>query len=199
MQAATEQVGFADTIRETQSAFRAVMGALSRPGRPVKLPSLPSCPPGLPRGMAAIVLTLTDYETPIWLDDGLKAREDVRRFIAFHTNAPVVDAPSEASFALMVAPKAMPAFGDFAQGSLEFPDRSTTLVVEVESLTGGPRIALQGPGIETTESIEASSLPSDFAARLKLNRELFPCGIDIILSAGNTIVGLPRSVRVMEG
>ncbi len=199
MQTAIDRVGFADMIRDAQTSFRSVMEALSRPGRQVTLPSLPAAPTGFPAGMAAIALTLTDYETPVWFDEKLKAIDEVRNFIAFHTNAPVIDNPSEASFAFLLDAKSLPDLGLFAQGSLEFPDRSTTLVVEVESLTGGMPITIQGPGIETTQTIEASSLPTDFAARLTQNRELFPCGVDIILSAGETIIGLPRSVRVLEG
>ena len=207
MQAATDadtnptpiHVGFADMVRESQSTFRAVIKALSRPGRHVTLPSTPTCPSGMPNGLAAIALTLADYETPVWLDKKLSTNEQVRQFIAFHTNAPVIDNPSGASFAILVEPMALPELNHFGQGSPEFPDRSTTLVIEVENLIGGPAITLQGPGIESTVTIEPVSLPSDFATRLTHNRALFPCGVDIILSAGNTIIGLPRSVRVVEG
>ncbi|MEM8974083.1 MAG: phosphonate C-P lyase system protein PhnH [Pseudomonadota bacterium] len=199
MQASIDYVGFANAISESQASFRSVMEALSRPGRAVTLPVLPASPTGFPAGMAAIALTLTDYETPVWFDEKLRAIDEVRRFIAFHTNAPVISEPSEASFAFSLEAKSLPDLGLFAQGSLEFPDRSTTLVVEVASLTGGLPIKLQGPGIESIQSIEPTSLPADFAERLTHNRELFPCGVDIILSAGETIVGLPRSVRVLEG
>lgn len=194
-----QSVGFADMVRESQSTFRAVMQALSRPGRSVQLPSLPACPSVLPSGMAAVALTLTDYETPVWFDETLASSDQVRQFIAFHTNAPVIASPAEAAFAFLVEPSSLPQLGDFAQGSLEYPDRSTTIVIEVASLSGGPEIVLQGPGIEGSERIQPGSLPSDFKQRLINNRELFPCGVDIILSAGDTIMGLPRSVRVMEG
>ena len=199
MQNTIGNVGFEDAASASQSTFRTVMDALSRPGRQVTLKITPACPDGLPVGMAAIVLTLADYETPVWLESKLANNKAAREFIAFHTNAPIVSNSSNASFAFISDPSLLPGFEQFAQGTLEFPDRSTTLVIEVDSLWGGPTIRLAGPGIEATEEIAPKVLPPDFKSRLKSNRDLFPCGVDIILSAGDVIMGLPRSVRVVEG
>ncbi len=198
MQPATDNIGFTDAVRESQSTFRAVINALSRPGLPIDLANLPAGPTTLPSGLAAVALTLLDYDTTVWLDEQLAVDAEVRRFIAFHTNAPVTNDTAQATFALLATPQKMPALADFAQGSLEYPDRSTTLVIEVESLVGGAQIAMQGPGIKTIATIAPTSLPDNFTTQLAANRELFPCGVDIILSCGQTIVGLPRSVRIVE-
>ena len=199
MQNTVESVGFADAVSASQSTFRNVMEAFSRPGRQVMLKNAPACPEVLPVGMAAVVLTLADYETPVWLDAELADNAEAREFIAFHTNAPITKDANSASFAFIRDPSMLPGFEQFAQGTLEFPDRSTTLVIEVESLSGGPAIHLAGPGIQVTQEIAPKTLPLDFKSRLKSNRELFPCGVDVILSAGDRIMGLPRSVRVVEG
>ena len=78
---------------------------------------------------------------------------------------------------------------DFPQGTPEFPDRAATLIVEVETLQGNTR--LTGPGIRH----EARLFVPDPEA-LSLNRELFPCGVDLFLTCGGRLAGLPRSVIV---
>jgi alpha-D-ribose 1-methylphosphonate 5-triphosphate synthase subunit PhnH len=88
----------------------------------------------------------------------------------------------------------MPGFDAFNNGTIEYPDRSTTLVVEVARLTDAEDFGLSGPGIKTTKSLSAAPLPIDFADRMAANRALFPRGVDLILTCGATLVGLPRSV-----
>ena len=91
----------------------------------------------------------------------------------------------------------MPDFQQFAQGSEEYPDRSTTIIVQVERFAG-PALTLQGPGIKTTSAFAAEPLPAGFTQRLHDNREMFPRGIDLVFVAGERIAALPRSVRVVE-
>jgi alpha-D-ribose 1-methylphosphonate 5-triphosphate synthase subunit PhnH len=90
----------------------------------------------------------------------------------------------------------MPDFAVFAQGTAEYPDRSATLILQVESLKGGPKLVLKGPGIKDLANISPHPLPADFVARMRANRALFPRGVDLILVAGTSILGLPRSTRV---
>ena len=90
--AATIQPGFADPVLESQSAFRALMRAMARPGRAEALPGLEHAPPPLSPVAAAVALTLIDHDTPVWLDAPL-AVQAVRAWLAFHTGAPVIEAP----------------------------------------------------------------------------------------------------------
>ena len=78
----------------------------------------------------------------------MSATADVAKWLKFHTSAPVVADSSIASFALIGDPENLPALDRFAFGSNEYPDRSTTLILQVESLTDGPAVELQGPGID---------------------------------------------------
>jgi alpha-D-ribose 1-methylphosphonate 5-triphosphate synthase subunit PhnH len=91
----------------------------------------------------------------------------------------------------------MPPLAAFAQGSDAYPDRSATLIVQVESFTGAA-LALSGPGIDGSTTLAASPLPADFAAQLAANRALFPRGVDVILCASGEVAALPRSVRLKE-
>ncbi len=190
--------GYAEPVSASQATFREVLQAMSRPGIPVRLSQHPAAPPELPGALATIALTLCDYETPIWIDEELSRHAAVRRYLSFNTGAPIAGCPSEASFALCTSAQSMPRFAQFAQGTLEYPDRSTTVIAMIEALSGGPSVALEGPGIDGRISIAPIPLPIDFSERLKCNREMFPRGIDLVLVCGDQIVGLPRSVRVLE-
>jgi alpha-D-ribose 1-methylphosphonate 5-triphosphate synthase subunit PhnH len=180
----------------SQAAFRAVMEAFARPGEIRTLDEV-AAPAPLAPATAALVQALADYETPVWLDAMLAAVPAVAEWIRFQTGAPIVKDACDAAFALIADPLALPDFDGFALGSEDYPDRSTTLIVQV-ALFKGPSFALKGPGIKDRRSLAATPLPVDFAKRLRANRELFPRGVDLVLVAGAQVAALPRSVRVVS-
>ena len=185
-----------DAAYVSQGSFRALMDGFARPGE-IRTISSTTAPAPLAPATAAILLCLADFETPIWLDKALDESQ-IADWIRFHTGAPLVGAPSGAVFAVIGNSREAPEFTDFAQGSDEYPDRSTTVIIQVDRLEGEP-IAICGPGIRGTRAISAEPLPQNFAARLSANRELYPRGIDLILTASRSFQALPRSVRVVEG
>ena len=91
---------------------------------------------------------------------------DVAKWLKFHTGAPVIADSSICSFALIGDASALPALDRFAFGSNEYPDRSTTLILQVESLTEGSRFELRGPGIDGTAVLQATIEPADLFERL---------------------------------
>jgi alpha-D-ribose 1-methylphosphonate 5-triphosphate synthase subunit PhnH len=149
------------------------------------------------RGSAAIALTLFDHDTPIWLDSAMSTTPDVTKWLKFHTSAPVIADSSIASFALIGDPAHLPLLDRFAFGSNEYPDRSTTLVLQVESLTQGSVFELRGPGIDGTTTLRAEIRPYDLFERLAVNSALFPRGIDIVLVHDDAIVAIPRTTRLV--
>ncbi len=187
--------GLADPVFESQRIFRGVLDALSRPGRIVDLGAPAQAPEPLTAGTAAILATLADDTTPVWLDPAAAAGA-APAWVGFQTGAPIVAGPEDAVLAVVADAGAMPAFADFALGTAEYPDRSATLIVQVAALDGGPLLVLAGPGIKGTSAIAPTGLPADFVARMGANRALFPRGIDLFLVAGSRIAGLPRSVVV---
>jgi alpha-D-ribose 1-methylphosphonate 5-triphosphate synthase subunit PhnH len=190
--------GFAEPVLAAQATFRVVMDAMARPGAVLPLAGI-AAPAPLSPTAAAIALTLLDYETPFWLDAPLADTGEVARFISFHTGARVTADPAAAAFTFVAAPAAAPPFASFAQGSLEYPDRSTTLVLQVARLAEGDGMVLRGPGIADTRRLAASPLPADFLDQLADNRARFPRGVDILLTAPNAVAGLPRSLHVTGG
>lgn len=191
--------GFADKVLSAQSTFRSVMDAMARPGSIQRIASTAGTPVGMMRGAAAIALTLFDHDTPVWLDGRMSATADVAKWLKFHTSAPVVADSSIANFALIGDPQSLPALDRFAFGSNEYPDRSTTLVLQVESLTDGPVVELQGPGIDGSAALRASIQPHDLFERLSINAALFPRGIDVVLVHDHSIVAIPRTTRLVRG
>ena len=190
-------VGFADKVMSAQSTFRSVMDALARPGSVQQIVAVAGTPPPVMRGAAAIALTLFDHDTPVWLDPLMSETLDVTKWLKFHTGAPVIRDPSICSFALIADPRALPALDRFAFGSNEYPDRSTTLILQVESLTRGQSLELRGPGIDGTAALHATIQPADLFERLAINATLFPRGIDVVLVADDAIVAIPRTTRLV--
>jgi alpha-D-ribose 1-methylphosphonate 5-triphosphate synthase subunit PhnH len=94
-------------------------------------------------------------------------------------------------------PVRVPALSVLAQGTPDYPDRSTTVLLQVETLaaTGW---TLEGPGIRNTARFSAAPLPADFAAQMRANRAAFPCGVDIFFATRTSLAALPRSVRITE-
>jgi alpha-D-ribose 1-methylphosphonate 5-triphosphate synthase subunit PhnH len=191
--------GFADKVLSAQSVFRSVMDAMARPGSIQRIASAAGTPAVMMRGAAAIALTLFDHDTPIWLDGRMSATADVAKWLKFHTSAPVIADSSIASFALVGDPENLPSLDRFAFGSNEYPDRSTTLILQVGSLTDGPVVELRGPGIDGSAALCASIQPRDLFERLTINAALFPRGIDVVLVHDDAIVAIPRTTRRVKG
>ena len=188
--------GFAEPVFNAQAVFRAIMDAMARPGIVQPLPQLARPPAPLSTTAGAVALALCDNDTPIWLDPLLQAEAPVKAWLGFHTGAPLANTPADAHFALIANPKEMAALDGFAQGTQEYPDRSTTLVLLVDDLASGPSLLLEGPGIEKTSMIAPPGMPRHFVEQWKQNNQRFPRGVDIILAAPGHLACLPRTTRI---
>jgi alpha-D-ribose 1-methylphosphonate 5-triphosphate synthase subunit PhnH len=189
--------GFADKVLSAQSTFRSVMDAMARPGSVQRIAAAAGTPAAMMRGTAAIALTLFDHDTPVWLDPRMSETSDVAKWLKFHTSAPVVGDSSICSFAVIGDAAALPALDRFSFGSNEYPDRSTTLILQVESLTQGLSLELRGPGIDGVAVLQAAIQPPDLFERLAINAALFPRGIDVVMVADDAIVAIPRTTRLV--
>ncbi len=190
--------GFANPVFDSQSAFRRTMEALSRPGRVRTLGEGLSAETPLAPAAAAIILALCDFETPLYLSPSFAATPGVAEFLRFHTDAPVVREPAHAAFALIDLRVDAFDLSAFAQGTAEYPDRSTTVIALCDSVEAGASLSLAGPGIAGTSEICVAPLPEGFTAQSAANRATFPLGVDILFAAGDRVVALPRSTRLIE-
>ena len=186
--------GFADPVDQSQRLFRRVPEAMAQPGRVVTMDAPEAVPPG-PLGRAAIGvgLTLLDFETPVWLD---AAAAGAAAHFRFHCNCPRATQPDQAGFAFIGAPSTLPALDSFALGSDAYPDRSTTLVLEVAALAEAGGLLLTGPGIRATARLRVAGLRAGFWTERAALAPLFPRGLDVILTCGDRLAALPRTTRV---
>ena len=181
--------GFADPVADAQATFRAVLDAMARPGR-LHLLGDKVQPPPLSGATAALLLTLVDADTPLWLAPSFAAARD---WIVFHTGAPLTDDPSRAAF---VVADTLPDLSILSAGTDEAPETSATVILQIAGFGVGPSFRLSGPGLRVPHTLQINGLPADFATRWADNHALYPRGLDLILTAGPTLVALPRSVAV---
>lgn len=187
--------GFTEPVFQAQSIFRMLMDGMARPGTLQTIVPKVAPPPPLGAAAGAIALSLCDHDTAVWLTPTL-AKSAVSQWIGFHTGAPLTREKSEARFAFVEAGAALSPFGLFATGTQEYPDRSTTIVVELPSLEGGQPLILSGPGIKDSRTIAPKGLPELFLRHWAENRTLFPRGVDVVLTSGEQFHCLPRTCQI---
>jgi alpha-D-ribose 1-methylphosphonate 5-triphosphate synthase subunit PhnH len=195
MNAITIAPHFTDPVHQTQQAFRGLLTAFARPGRIVDLPAPAGLPAEMQSSVATVILALLDQDTPLWLDAHFST-DEIRRYLRYHTGAPRVAEPAGAAFALIGEPSEMPPIGAFSLGEPAYPDRSTTLVLQLTSLAGGSPVLLSGPGIEREIEVAPDGLPAWFWPAWNDNADRFPLGVDAFLASGRQIIGLPRTAKV---
>ena len=183
---------FADPVGDAQATFRAVLDAMARPGKLHRAGEGLTAPAPLDPATAAVLLTLVDNETPLWLD---AAAASARDWLAFHCGAAIVSAPDQAAFAVALS---LPDLAALPAGSHETPEHSATLILQIAALGTGARYRLSGPGLREPALLAAGGLPAGFAALWQRNHALYPCGVDVILCAGTTLAALPRSISIEE-
>lgn len=192
----TIEGGFQNPVLDAQSVFRSIMNAMARPGIIEYLDRYVDPPPGLSASVGAIACTLIDADTPLWLDQSFATALSVRSWLAFHTGAPFEGVAGLARFAIAGRLELLPALESFAQGSQEYPDRSTTIILQAETLTEGEELTLSGPGIADFATLAPAPLPAGFRESWTANGSRFPRGVDLILAAPDSIACLPRTTRV---
>lgn len=182
---------FTHPVADAQYAFRRILKAMSEPGCMVSLP-LHHGWGTLSPAATAVLLTLVDQESPLWIDAGLDS-ESLRNNLRFHTGAPLVES-RDAPFALSHT-ASLPDPADFAAGDNFSPEKSTTLIIEVASLNGGLTLRLSGPGLREPRAI-APKLPESVINYLRARPHSFPQGVDLIFTCGEAMMALPRTTTV---
>jgi len=187
--------GFTDPVLHSQTSFRSVLDAMSRPGTVVGCGQDLTPPAPIHPATASFLLTVTDFETPVWLPAAL-SESSFAAWLKFHTSCPTAATPDVAVFAAIHDVDALPPLSNFAQGTEEYPDRSTTVVIQINSFGEGQPLQLSGPGIEGASQLSVHGLPASFWDEWRKNTEQFPRGVDLVLTAGSQLAALPRTTRV---
>ncbi|QQS13816.1 MAG: phosphonate C-P lyase system protein PhnH [Rhodospirillales bacterium] len=187
--------GFADPVLDSQAAFRSIMDASARPGTIVDAGSNLPAFDGIDPAALCFLMALCDHETSLWLGSD-RDHAAVFRYLKFHTGAGAARRPADAHFALITEPGHLPPLVTFATGDPEFPERSATILIQVPDLTSGLPLRIAAPGIRDKITINVAGLDLRFWSAFAANRGLYPCGVDVILTARERLMALPRSVIV---
>ena len=187
---------FTDPVMDAQRAFRASLAAMAEPGLVHRCTARIDAPPGVSNAAIVIALTLADRDTPVWMDGSYS--DHVLRYLRFHSGCPIASQRGEALFALLGAWSRTFAIADFPAGDERYPDRSATLIIDCEALTGGSEVVWSGPGIRGSRRVSPIPPFADFWHSVRANGARYPLAADILLVAGDEIMGLPRSTRVED-
>ena len=193
----SHQPGFPNPVRDAQQVFRAVLEALARPTTPQRIDVGIKPPAPLRATAGAVILALCDEQTPVWLDQTLRAAPEVGAWIGFHTGARIVVDAADALFVIASSQSAAPRLADLSQGTDEEPHRSATLVIDACCAPGVGALTATGPGIPGSAEWDGAGLPGGFLPQWQENRALFPRGVDIVLAAETTVRGLPRTTALI--
>lgn len=193
MSAQLLQPAFADPVLDAQRGFRAALKALAGPGLIQTLHATPNLE-GLAPATYALCLALLDVDTPLWLAPSFDTPL-IRANLAFHCGCPLTANREDARFALLDADDLLDLSG-FDHGNDRYPDQSCTLLVQLPNLDGGARLAWRGPGIESEHGVALPVANGFWRERERRNE--FPRGLDVFFTAGQELIGLPRSTRIAK-
>lgn len=194
-----ELPGFQDLIHDSQSTFKVLLNALSRPGTTRQITAKLTPPLGLNIACAAACLTLFDLETQIWLQPGLK--KEVQDWLLFHTNCRFTEDTRQADFAVVSNLHNLPDLSQFKQGTPVYPEDSTTLLITIGrqelDVPSGKYPILSGAGIDGQITM-GINLPNSFWQQWQQNHESYPLGVDVYFLFDREVIGLPRTSYIFD-
>ena len=188
-------MGLADPVFGSQHVFRTLLNAFAAPGTPMQISdTLSGVPDSIPSAAAAVLLTMADYETPVWLSQPF---DGIRPWLAFHTSAPMPMHPADARFAVVSADFSELRLDAFSLGDERYPDTSATIIIICPTLENGHPVTLKGPGIKDATVFAPQGIERAMWKQIADNNALFPLGVDLIFVAGSSLAALPRSTRII--
>ncbi|NDL63790.1 phosphonate C-P lyase system protein PhnH [Acerihabitans arboris] len=185
--------GFTEPVHQSQRAFRLILKALSEPGAEVTLSGNDAWDQ-LGRAATAVLLTLADGETPLYLCQALDG-DTLLNSLRFHTGAPLAERPQAACLALLDSRLSAAQLQALPYGSEISPELGATVLVQIDSLSGGAPLRLSGPGIEHQRRV-APVLPAPLLAYLLDRPQRFPLGLDFLLACDDGLMAIPRTTHV---
>lgn len=188
------KTAFPHPVQDAQHSFRRLLKAMSEPGIIVSMHQHKHGWQPLSPATTSVLLTLADNDTPVWLSASVD-NDIARQNLRFHINAPLVEQPQHALFAVTDASISAEQLNALSAGSAIAPETSATLIVQLSSLSGGRMLRLTGAGINEERMI-APQLPECILHELTERPHPFPLGVDLILTCGDRLLAIPRTTHV---
>ena len=190
--------GFARPVQNSQTMFRIILEAMSRPllSRPLSEELIGDItpPPEMSSTLSAALLTLCDENTSVWLDTKLPT--SVSQWLTAQTGAPVTEDLADADFVVVTDQDAFPGLLACKLGNDEEPHKSATILIHVENNYSTVPYIVHGPGVNGSFEWENSDLRDHIIADRAALMSQFPRGVDIVLAGTSSIRGLPRTTAL---
>lgn len=125
----TLETAFMLPVQDAQHSFRRLLKAMSEPGVIVALHQLKRGWQPLNIATTSVLLTLADNDTPVWLSAPL-SNDIVSQSLRFHTNAPLVNQPEQATFAVTDEAISSEQLNALSTGTAVAPEAGATLILQ---------------------------------------------------------------------
>ena len=185
-------------LHDAQADFRVLLDSMARPGqlRQFSAPAVPS-PAPLNTASSIVAMTLLDSEVE---HHATAFPDGISRYITANTGSPTAT-PADAAFLFLSDATHLEALAAARTGELAYPELGATVVLQLEALSATPlpnslALTTTGPGVDGALTFHASGIDSAFLTLLANRNAEFPLGLDLILTAGNTLVSIPRSQKL---
>lgn len=189
--------GFTDQVANAQQTFRLLLKAMSEPGVIQHITEDKGVLLLSPAAFAACQMLL-DQSTSLWLAPEFDL-PGIRKNLAFHTGTKFTGNRVEANFALCTAETLLD-LSLFSRGSAEYPETNCTMLLQTAQLgneiSGAIKLRLSGPGISSTHLLSINTLSAAVLDYLQKRPDPFPLGLDLIITAGCSMVCIPRTTHV---
>lgn len=170
-----------------QQMFNSLMQVMSRPGRIDNWQTWQADKPAY----LAVLATLLDAEVSLHDCHQLLSQQDWPLL-------QVKPAEIEDADYLLCSGSQVPHFTP-KLGTLASPDFAATLIIQTTGMShqaGELELHLQGPGIQTEQTIYLNGVDSEWIEQRNEWCSAFPLGVDLIFVADNDVMCLPRTTRV---
>lgn len=191
-----------DMVHDIQTAYRKLIDSMSKPGTISDLTEeagkLEELEGFLPATYIAARMLL---DTEVTFKVVSKREKEMALALSQSTYAKEVEM-EEADFIFVLSdaePSDLISVLETAKiGELQDPHNSATIIIETEGLSGGTKLLLSGPGIQTSVKAEIQVIDEWMAIRAERNTE-FPLGLDLIFTdSSHRMLALPRTTQVMK-
>ena len=185
--------GFQSPVADAQAVFRTTLSAMSEPGLPQNLPMAEGLD-SLQAASWALLQALLDADVKVHLGDSVSTNK-VCSNVLFHTGCELTADKTQADFIVCDLATALTwDWRGLKRGSERSPEHSATLIIQVDALEGEAHSVWQGPGIEHQRDMN-TVLDKTFWLK-RAAAMAFPLGVDVMLVAGQDLIGLPRTTQV---
>lgn len=186
-----------ETVHFTQRAFRTLLNCFARPGTASELERDYSVE-GLYAETITVCMTLLDGEVSFQTAAECQEINQAVRVLTGGQIKPL----EQADFIIIPhgtkKEQLLEAIEAAKVGDLIDPQKSATVIIELDEMTPTMTAQLMGPGIETVEVVELAICEELIALRASKNKE-FPLGIDcILIEQSGRVMALPRTTSVKE-